>query len=71
MKVATYTYNTGGVTIYGKVTLKDDGKVSVSLSNAKYGTSYSERWKAKNLAKEIVAADFKHPAITHLSEHDN
>ncbi len=51
------------VAVYGTVTLKDDGKISISLYNPSH-YSFAIRFRAKKLAKEIVEADFKHPAVT-------
>jgi len=53
---------TSGRTVYGKVTLKDDGKVSINIANnSRY--SYSERLQAKNIANAIVKSNFVHEAI--------
>lgn len=60
-----YTQEKGNITIYGKVTLKNDGKVSISLYNAQYHSAFTKNC-AKKLAHEIVAADFKHPAASDL-----
>lgn len=69
MKTATFTYTgnpTGRKTerIYGKITLKYDGKVSISLNSPKFCHTYAAKCHAKLLAKEIVAANFDHPAVT-------
>jgi len=68
MKHAEYIYKAKFTSIHATVTLKDDGKVSVSLKNAKYGTTYGDRYQAKKLGHDIAAADFKHEAITSLKE---
>jgi hypothetical protein len=70
MKQANFTWTNprGGRSIQGTVTLKSDGKTSISLHNAKFGTSMAERYQAKALANQIVAAQFKHEAITHFVE---
>jgi hypothetical protein len=70
MKTANFTYISpnGKTKIFGTVTLKDDGKVSVSLNNARFGTSAAERYQAKALAQKIVEADFQHEAVTHFHE---
>lgn len=66
MKQANFTYkeNIGNRTrtIYGTVTLKDDGKVSISLFHAS-DHSYSTKFGAKKLAQEIVDSGFVHPSI--------
>lgn len=72
MKTATFRHdvqrsNNQTASIYGKVTLKDDGKTSISISNSKQYRS-SEVWSAKLLAKAIVEADFKHTAVLQLTE---
>lgn len=69
MKQANFTYKETrqgkpGATIYGTVTLNGD-KTSISLLNASH-YSASTRYGAKNLANAIVAANFDHPAVTHL-----
>jgi hypothetical protein len=45
------------VTIFGKVTLKDDGKVSISIHDKK-SYSFGNVYAAKNYAKAIVASNF-------------
>lgn len=68
MTTATFTYKAKRTTIYGTVTLKNDGKVSVSMPYSnKYNTSAAERYQAKQLAMAIVAADFKHEAVNSLT----
>jgi hypothetical protein len=70
MKIASFKY-TGTpntyrvVTVYGTVTQKDNGKISISLHCAKE-YSYAAKYAAKKLAIEIVASGFVHPAITSL-----
>jgi hypothetical protein len=68
MKTATFKYrgapNTNRmVTVYGTVTQKDNGKVSISLRNPKE-YSFAAKYAAKKLAEEIVASGFVHEAIT-------
>ena len=69
MKTANFTYvdQITRCKIYGKVTLKHDDKVSISLLNAR-DYSWRSRNNAKALAQIIVANDFKHEAITHFVE---
>lgn len=68
MKTANFNYKCKSHgSINGKVTLKDDGKVSVSLNDAKYHSAY-ERNSAKNLAAAIVKADFNHEAAFDVKE---
>jgi hypothetical protein len=67
MKTANfiYQYNRNGdrvQNVYGTVTLKNDGKVSISIHNGD-GYSYVAKYQAKVCAKAIVAADFRHPAV--------
>jgi hypothetical protein len=70
MKSALFTWKSSRsrTTIRGQVTLKDDGKTSISLFNVKYGTSAAERYQAKQLANEIVASNFKHEAAENVVE---
>lgn len=49
-------------TAYGVVTLKDDGKISISIFDRKYHSSRVV-FKATEIAKEIVASNFNHPSI--------
>jgi len=51
----------------GKVTLKADGKISISINNSSWFKA-SDRFRFKKLGEEIVKADFKHPNITQLLE---
>jgi hypothetical protein len=68
MKTAKFKYSEQGKgTLYATVTLKNDGKVSVNISNAGHYTSVM-RFRAKNLAQEIVKADFKHDAAYDFNE---
>lgn len=67
MKTANflYEYKSGSNftwKIYGTVTVKNDGKVSVSIHNARNYHS-AACFKAKQCAQEIVKANFNHPAI--------
>lgn len=55
-------------TIHGKVTLKSDGKISINLNSFKNQHTYSAKYAAKQLAKEIVEADFKHEAVYNVIE---
>ena len=67
MKTCSFQYKENNNCIFGKVTLKNDGKTSISLSNAmRY--SPNMRYKAQNLANAIVAADFKHEAAYNFQE---
>ncbi len=53
--------------IYGKVTLTDEGKVSVSMPGYnRYNSSPAQRYQAKMLANEIVKADFNHPSASNV-----
>lgn len=70
MKTASFKYRgtpyaNRMVTVYGTVTQKDNGKISISLHNQKE-YSYAAKYAAKKLAEEIVAAGFVHEAITNL-----
>lgn len=65
MKSASFKYTANGRTIYGRVTKKNDGKVSVSLSDGKY-FSAATRYQAKNLGLKIAEADFVHEAVISL-----
>ena len=51
--------------MYGSVTLTDKEKVSISLQQAQQYCA-AHRYSAKCLANDIVAADFKHDAVTEL-----
>lgn len=51
--------------IMGTVTKSTYGKVTISLFQPRQYAAFM-RYKAKQLAKEIVAADFKHPAVKQL-----
>ena len=71
MKTANFKYvgNPTGrkeETVSGKVTFKDDGKTSISIFST--NISYAAKFHAKELAKQIVAADFNHPAVSDLKE---
>lgn len=68
MKTAKFVYQQPGKgSIYGTVTLKNDGKVSINLNNSsRY--SYMMRNGAKNLANEIVKAGFNHAAAYDFKE---
>ncbi len=57
-------------TVYGKVTLKDNGKISITGLNS-YGGSYAAKYAAKLLAQEIVKADFNHPAAYDIKSSEN
>lgn len=76
MTTANFTWvspRNSKIIIHGKVTLKDDGKVSVSMSGYdKYNSSASERYQAKALALQIVKDDFKHDAASNVvvTKHD-
>lgn len=70
MKKAHYTwtgkpYGNRTETAHATVTLKDDGKVSISIMGTKH-LSYAAKYGAKALGQAIVAADFKHEAITDM-----
>ncbi len=69
MKTASFSYDIKNTkhTIYGKVTLNDLGKISVSIPNAKHFSSAS-RWEAKLLAHKIVELDFKHESVFNFVE---
>jgi hypothetical protein len=51
--------------IFGTVTQKRDGKISVSLHDARRYCA-ADRYSAKALANKIVESGFKHDSITHL-----
>lgn len=70
MKTANFTWksNRNRTVINGTVTLKDDGKTSISIDGNKYNSSPADRDQAKSLAKAIVEADFKHEAVTNFKE---
>lgn len=68
MKTAKFSYQEKGRgTIHGTVTLKNDGKVSVNLTNSSRHSPYM-RMQAKNLANEIAKADFNHPSAYEFKE---
>jgi hypothetical protein len=71
MTKAYFKFTGKRISIYGSVTLKNDGKVSISLTDAKYGTSFSERYQAKKLAQEIVDSNFVHNAILQIEKDDD
>jgi|GEM_PF-2454221 hypothetical protein len=71
MTKANFKFTGKRISIYGSVTLKNDGKVSISLIDAKYGTSFSERYQAKKLAQEIVDSNFIHNAILSIEKDDD
>ena len=56
--------------VYGKVTLKNDGKISISIENRNWNCGSVNDYATK-IAKEIVASNFNHPAITQLKKDDN
>ena len=66
MKTCKFQYKEKNICIFGSVTSKD-GKISISLSNAMKYSPYI-RMKAKNLANEIVQADFIHELAIDFKE---
>jgi hypothetical protein len=58
----TSPINSKSSTAYCVVTLKDDNKISISISR-RNELSYRLVSKANEIAKEIVASDFNHPSI--------
>ena len=60
MKTANFTFtSTTGQKGYGKVTLKDDGKISITdISFNQRSVSYATKFQLKEYAKQIVALDF-------------
>src|SRR5688572_6188625 len=59
-------------TFYGTVTLKDDGKISISMPGYdRYSSSPAERWQAREHAKKIVALDFNHPDASNVQVQDS
>lgn len=53
--------------LWGSVTQKNDGKITISFHNPRMFSS-ATRFQAKQLANEIVKAEFKHTAVTHFVE---
>jgi hypothetical protein len=70
MKTAVFTFKARRNTAYATVTLKDDGKISVSINNPKMYSS-AERYQIKNAGIAIVKADFNDPAVQSLTESDD
>lgn len=68
MKTAHFKFQTRGKSvIFGTVTLKNDGKVSISLAGAnRYNSCAADRYQAKQLGKKIAEADFNHPEAYNL-----
>lgn len=66
-KTAFYSMPLSRGTMYGQVTSKPDGKVSVSINNSSFYCA-ADRYKFKNLGEQIVKANFNHPAIYKLLE---
>lgn len=64
MKTAKFKFQSKDTkaNVFGTVTLKDDGKVSISIPNQTM-YRYSDRYQAKEFAKQIVASNFKHDGI--------
>lgn len=62
MKTATFTYQdekrTNSPKIYGRVTLKNDGKISITEIWSPSSLSYANKYQAKEYAKSIVAKNF-------------
>lgn len=56
--------------VWGTVTLKNDGKISISINDPKR-YSFATRYQAKLLANKIVESDFKHEAVTYIEAEDN
>ena len=70
MKTATFIFKpeNRNITIYGKVTEKNDKKISISLHNAR-GYSRELKFQAKIFATKLVTEyNFNHPSITHFEE---
>ena len=57
-------------TRYGKVTLKDDGKISFSIPGSR-GYSYASNELVRAMGRKIVESDFNHPNITSLLIEDD
>lgn len=70
MKTANFSHKCNSRTIFGTVTLKNDGKISISILDGKYYSAAS-RFQARQLAMQIVAADFNHPAAQNVKSDDD
>lgn len=66
MKSAYFTFK-GNRTLRGKVTLNDDGKISVNLHDARMASA-AMRYQAKKYAEKIVKENFTDPTITNIEE---
>ncbi len=55
--------------VFGKVTQKNDGKISISIDGRNLN-SYKVNDHATQIANEIVASGFNHPAITSMQSDD-
>lgn len=70
MKTSNFFYQEkNGRKITGTVTLKDNGKISISIFNRSFYSTAS-KYQAENLAKEIVKLDFKHPNVSNFRQDD-
>lgn len=68
MKSAYFSYTGKSKrTLRGKVTLKDDGKISVNLIDARMCSS-NERYQAKMYAEKVAKDGFIDPTITNIEE---
>lgn len=72
MKSAFFVYEVPKTTrkVFGTVTLKDDGKISVSISDGKYFSS-ATRYQAKMYAESIAKSDFKIGNFSNFKESNN
>lgn len=69
MKTANYNFtDKHNRTLSCTVTLKNDGKVSISLSARGGMFSAATKYQAKALGHQIAKADFKHEAVTSFKE---
>mgnify|MGYP003418015055 CR=1 FL=1 len=67
MKSAYFTFKGSYRTLHGKVTLNDDGKISVNLHDGRMGSA-NLRYQAKKYAEKIVKENFTDPTITNIQE---
>jgi hypothetical protein len=68
MKTAQFEFKTKyNRSLYGTVTLKNDGKISVSLMDGKYFSS-AERYQAKILGQQIAKSNFIHESVKWVKE---
>src|SRR5438105_893269 len=70
MKTAHFTYHEKNKKVLnGIITIKNDGKTSISILNSKH-CAYNQRAAAKKLAHEIISVNFQHEAVTQFYEED-